>query len=1364
MADGVYYGVNYTFLWGEEYVTAYKYDINDRNEIGSVNLDASFLSSCLTYDKTTSTVYGCFQNPEPPYTFWFGKADYGVPPSLTLISEIPESVQSFNAMFTDDEGQVYAIDMSGDLYKVDKSDGMLTKVGATGFVPKYACGATFDSKTGKAYWSLAPDDEYTYLIEIDPATASGREIYRFEHGEEITGLAMAVLADDKAPGAPTSLSLDFGAELTGTVSFTMPETLYDGTVASGEVGYAITAGGKTVCQGSAAYGAAVTETVTVPSPGEQTISVFCVNDAGEGPRASVRRFMGKDIPSTPENITATWADGVFTVAWDPVTGCLNGGYVDPDAIRYTVVRMPDEVTVAENISETYVKDRLSEPSDSFINYYYCVTASYDDMESYPGFSPVTGLGSVVPPYLNNMDEDSAFSELTVIDANEDGRSWLWNYGDAQCCYHETNRMDDYLVLPPMRLEGGKAYLFSMDAWSDWPERVEVVYGSAAAPESMTNTICPPTEIHGETPVKVEGYVMPAQSGVYHIAIHGISDPDMHYLFVDNITVSGASGPGAPGPVTEIGIVGDANDFRKASVSFTTPEVTISGTALDALTKIEVYRDETLVRTFDNPGIGRSVTFDDEVDVSSVYRYTFIPYNGDGIGKSASQDAFIGINVPGEPSGVTAAETSVNGEVTISWTAPEVDCDGNPIDSSLIDYTIVEYNYGDYIPVADGVTGTSYTYRAVAEGEPQAMKQYAVFGHTESGTGNGSLSELIAVGEPYAIPYEENFAEMHLDYILGMNVLEGYPEWSLYDPSSFVDVESDATGDNGFIAMSGESYDDCSMIFTGKISLAGAENPTLSFYVYNIGNNDDVNEISVMAREAGDMEFVELRNIIMNEACAGPGWNRLSVSLDAYRGKTVQIGLKAIIHGYTFVLMDGIRLADVYPDDLRACKITAPSTVRPDTSFDVEVIVENIGTDTASGYTVELYRDGDLVAERDGETVAPNGKAAFTFSQVLNAANQDESAYKAVVNYATDGNLSDNTTESVTVGLKRSGLPTPTGLVSSEGNGSVILKWTAPDLSTAVVEVNEDFEDRESFATQIEGWTFVDADGGDIGRFRENDLPLNIQGPQSFWVHDSTWEDFINNPTFASSFATHSGVKCLASMYRVDGGAVDDWAISPLLTGKAQTISFYARSYDDWNPETVEVLYSTEGTDIEDFRLVETFSALPSEWTLYEFDVPDGARYFAIRSVAADAFMLMVDDVSYLSGEASNLTLMGYNIYRDGVRVNPEILVGTEYTDVNVDGAGHRYDVSAVYAEGESRTVSVNTGNVGTGSGSMSGVRVYSVGEQIVIYGASGQEVGVFTLDGKCMFQGYGRDSLSVPVGKGIYLVRVRGSVFKILVK
>ena len=96
-------------------------------------------------------------------------------------------------------------------------------------------------------------------------------------------------------------------------------------------------------------------------------------------------------------------------------------------------------------------------------------------------------------------------------------------------------------------------------------------------------------------------------------------------------------------------------------------------------------------------------------------------------------------------------------------------------------------------------------------------------------------------------------------------------------------------------------------------------------------------------------------------------------------------------------------------------------------------------------------------------------------------------------------------------------------------------------------------------------------------------------------------------------------------------------------------SFYAKSYNANYPESFKVLYSTTGNDIDNFIEVESYSDVPDVWTEYTFPVPEGSVYFAIFCDSDNAFMFFVDDVTYTpaNAESLNLTILGYNIYRNG---------------------------------------------------------------------------------------------------------------------
>ena len=147
-------------------------------------------------------------------------------------------------------------------------------------------------------------------------------------------------------------------------------------------------------------------------------------------------------------------------------------------------------------------------------------------------------------------------------------------------------------------------------------------------------------------------------------------------------------------------------------------------------------------------------------------------------------------------------------------------------------------------------------------------------------------------------------------------------------------------------------------------------------------------------------------------------------------------------------------------------------------------------------------------------------------------------------------------------------------------------------------------------------------------------------------------------------------------------------ISPELIGDEQEISFYAKSMSSVYPDSFEFYYSTTGKDRDDFIQIGDEIEAPHDWTQFSYELPEGAKYFAVRYVSGDGFVFMVDDFRFVPASARNLmdelALVGYNVYRDNQRINKEPVEEPEFTDKGVSAGDHRYSVTAVYLQGESR--------------------------------------------------------------------------------
>ena len=172
---------------------------------------------------------------------------------------------------------------------------------------------------------------------------------------------------------------------------------------------------------------------------------------------------------------------------------------------------------------------------------------------------------------------------------------------------------------------------------------------------------------------------------------------------------------------------------------------------------------------------------------------------------------------------------------------------------------------------------------------------------------------------------------------------------------------------------------------------------------------------------------------------------------------------------------------------------------------------------------------------------------------------------------------------------------------------------------------------------------------------------------------------------------------------------DNWLITPRLSGKAQTITFWVNNAvgDGYGTETFQVLTSSTNNSQESFtKLGDDYTQGSGTWTEISVNVPEGTNYLAVRQItsADNAFIFMLDDVTYETSSAP----VAYNVYRDGALLGQA--TGLTYTDntAEVSDATYTYQVTAVYTDG-SESAPISTTIVTTIQGlENSGVKSFDV--------------------------------------------------------
>lgn len=889
------------------------------------------------------------------------------------------------------------------------------------------------------------------------------------------------------------------------------------------------------------------------------------------------------------------------------------------------------------------------------------------------------------------------------------------------------RVSDWLLTPEISLEGDRTYNLSFDAFNclaSTTEKLEVLLGEGTDTTGYTTVLLSPTAINQEkaNAIRLSAVIKPSKSGNYRIAFHAISDPDCFWVGIDNISVTQNSLNVAPGQATNLKVTPDAYGLLKATVAFNAPLLDGAGKKLTGLSKIEITRDGTLLKslTIDSPEPGKAYSvIDDAVDSTGLHTYRVRAYNESGVGLEASATEFIGQGIPQAPSDVHITDNG--GSATVSWKAPSTDgTDGRYVRVDELKYNIYDPN-GNKVGSVDGTT-TWQLPDDVYSNDDQMYHWYNVKAQTPAGEGGAAQSSYIVTGKPYGLPFRESWREGRSD---------DYHLW--WSPADLSDRWNDGFG------LSTKSVDDgysqswyttkngqISALGSGKISLRGTTNPHLIFSYYAYPGKDVT--ITVLA-DKGTEETTELGKIDYSLLSGEEGWRSADFDLSklvnadyvVFRFSAAEESLG------TPVTFDRICVRDIFDKNMTVYSINGPAEGKIGEDVTISGRLWNTGATTATGYTVGLYVNDSLYAEQDGQTLEADGESDFTFTYKPLVTDPEKTKVYVKVDYPSDADLSDNTSDTLAITLDQPDYPTVTNLTAKVSETATILSWTAPEIDNSAK--TDDFESYAPWGrTNVGKWTIIDGDRAYTYGLNGYEFP-NSGDRIGFMVFNPS--DAGIDANASNGLAPHSGNQAMASFsLRDNSEPVDDWLISPELSSLSQTITFWAKSQTSLLPETIEVRYSETATDTASFTHKFASVVVPETWTLYSYDLPEGAKYFAIHSMASNNYMLMVDDATF---QRALLVLSGYGIYRDGKLIATIDGTETTYTDNVNDGGEHVYQVSAIYTLGESR---------------LSDVAVVAGIKSVSSFADSHSNDKVFTIDGKYL----GTTVVIDRLPKGVYII------------
>ena len=192
-------------------------------------------------------------------------------------------------------------------------------------------------------------------------------------------------------------------------------------------------------------------------------------------------------PAAVGNLQFTLEDNHATVSWEAPVNGANGGHFDAELLKYILVRYPGNDTINAEYTATVFTEDLP---DVLGNYYYTVTAVAEKVGVSTESNRIRFGSAFKGEFKETFDHASALDIFTIIDDNEDGKTWAWINNAAGSDQLDKNA-DDWIITPPIEL--GTDYLYKLSFKTKgygefYTESFSTAFGSENTVEGMLNAL------------------------------------------------------------------------------------------------------------------------------------------------------------------------------------------------------------------------------------------------------------------------------------------------------------------------------------------------------------------------------------------------------------------------------------------------------------------------------------------------------------------------------------------------------------------------------------------------------------------------------------------------------------------------------------------------------------------------------------------------------------------------------------------------------------------------------------------------------------------------------------------------------------
>ena len=575
-ADNVFYACEYVFnQYGPQASNFIAYDLvtGKKTEIGpwTDETDVSLKLQDMTYDYTTQTMYAV--------GYQYGEsALYTMNLTTGQLTKVAPLATICGTIAANKKGELYVVGTNGKLYLVNKKDGALAEICDTHYKGMASNQSMeFDRSNGLLYWAsctISEDDgRDTYMLQID-LSKDPVEITNIG----VVGIYSALLSlyipfvegGDDAPAAPTEVKVtpDANGKLSATISWKNPMKTFAGNDLDHIKSVVVLRNNEPVATIDATEpGAEMTYTdIAMEKDGPCRYSIYAVNEAGEGEHGEAFAYVGHDWPGNVGNMTVTVDDGCAsaTLTWSPADEGFNGGYFDPEGQTYKIVRMPDETTLVEGLTDNTFTDKSARRLG---RYSYTVTAcnQYGESETKVPGTYVLGNALDLPVSQDFSDLTYFLNQWQAVDANNDGFTWTYyspygyyQFGNTLVCVEymlnptvgmAEQDADEWLITPPMKFEADKVYQVRVNARSISTETLDVTLGCRNTVEAQSVVGSMTVEPTSGEPMPTTDYIVRLPEGIEGVNCIGLHLnstlplDNYSYLQIAGITIEEAAGSG-----------------------------------------------------------------------------------------------------------------------------------------------------------------------------------------------------------------------------------------------------------------------------------------------------------------------------------------------------------------------------------------------------------------------------------------------------------------------------------------------------------------------------------------------------------------------------------------------------------------------------------------------------------------------------------------------------------------------------------------------------------------------------------------------------------------------------------------------------